>query len=147
VNRSGRVHRRESGAAAVEFALVTPFLLLIVFGIITFGIIVAQELALGNAARQGARFGVVANGTCGDIVTETRNNAVSLGMGSTDIDVAVTRGGSFTCTDSAQIPCDGSDVDESVEVVASFESEPLVPMILVDDVDLSGTGRFRCEFS
>jgi hypothetical protein len=48
------VHRqRERGAAAVEFALVVPLLLLLVFGIIEYGVWLADE----NSVRQGAAAG------------------------------------------------------------------------------------------
>lgn len=63
-----RASRRDDGAAAVEFALVLPLLMMLVFGIISFGILFAQQLSLGNGARQGARLGVVADRTCADIV-------------------------------------------------------------------------------
>ena len=47
----------DRGAAAVEFALVLIPLLMIVFGIISFGITFSDSLALENAAREAARFG------------------------------------------------------------------------------------------
>jgi Flp pilus assembly protein TadG len=50
--RSTRLRTRsEDGAAAVEFALVTPILLLIVFAIINYGLVFNDS----NNARQGAR--------------------------------------------------------------------------------------------
>ena len=48
----GRKRGRDDGASAVEFALVLPLLIILLFGIISFGIVFAQKLALGNAARQ-----------------------------------------------------------------------------------------------
>ena len=49
----------ENGAAALEFALVLPLLLLLVFGIIEFGIIMFDKAVLTNACREGARAGIV----------------------------------------------------------------------------------------
>jgi Flp pilus assembly protein TadG len=46
---------RDRGAAAVEFALVFPLLLLIVFGIIDFGRALNTQITLTQAAREGAR--------------------------------------------------------------------------------------------
>ncbi len=51
-----RIHwRSDRGAAAVEFALVFPVLVLILFGIVEFGSIYNAQLMLTSAAREGAR--------------------------------------------------------------------------------------------
>jgi Flp pilus assembly protein TadG len=47
--------RRDRGAAAVEFALILPVLLLIIFGIIDFGRMLNAQLNTSQAAREGAR--------------------------------------------------------------------------------------------
>jgi Flp pilus assembly protein TadG len=52
--RGGR-SARDRGAAAVEFALVLPLLLLLVFGIIDFGRALNAQLTLTQAAREGVR--------------------------------------------------------------------------------------------
>jgi len=45
----------ERGAAAVEFALIVPILVLLVFGIVEFSRVYNVQLSLSNAAREGAR--------------------------------------------------------------------------------------------
>ena len=45
----------DRGATAVEFALVLPLLLLLVFGIIDFGRALNAQITLTQAAREGAR--------------------------------------------------------------------------------------------
>ena len=45
------------GAVIVEFALVVPFLALIVFGVIDFSRAYGQMNALDSAIREGARYG------------------------------------------------------------------------------------------
>ncbi len=47
--------RREEGAAALEFALVLPILLLLVLGIIDFGRAYSAKIKLAGAAREGVR--------------------------------------------------------------------------------------------
>jgi Flp pilus assembly protein TadG len=47
--------RGDRGAAAVEFALVLPFLLLLVCGLIDFGRAYNAKLTLTHAAREGVR--------------------------------------------------------------------------------------------
>lgn len=46
---------RSRGAAALEFALVLPILLMLVFGTIDFGYMINRTTVLNNAAREGAR--------------------------------------------------------------------------------------------
>lgn len=45
----------EEGAAAVEFALVVPLLLVLLFGIIEFGTAYNAQILVTNAAREAAR--------------------------------------------------------------------------------------------
>ncbi|WP_461187360.1 TadE/TadG family type IV pilus assembly protein [Arthrobacter sp. Z4-13] len=45
----------ERGAAAVEFALLVPILIMLVFGIMEFGRAYNVQMSLTNAAREGAR--------------------------------------------------------------------------------------------
>jgi Flp pilus assembly protein TadG len=52
--------RTEDGAAAIEFALVLPILLLLVFGIIEFGFALYNKEVITNASREGARYGIIA---------------------------------------------------------------------------------------
>jgi Flp pilus assembly protein TadG len=54
-----RFARSECGAAAVEFALVAPVLLMLVFGIVDFGRAMWTYNVLTAALREGARAGAV----------------------------------------------------------------------------------------
>ena len=56
---TGRKRRSERGVAAVEFALVLPLLLLIVLGIIDFGIAYTNYEGVISGTREAARLGVV----------------------------------------------------------------------------------------
>jgi Flp pilus assembly protein TadG len=49
----------ERGASMVEFALVLPLFLLLLFGIMEVGWLFAQQVEVRNAAREGARLAVV----------------------------------------------------------------------------------------
>lgn len=51
--------REQKGVAAVELALILPILLLIIFGIIEFGLLMYNKQVLTNASREGARAGIV----------------------------------------------------------------------------------------
>ena len=49
----------EDGAAAVEFALLLPLLVVLLFGFIQFGTAFNTKIQATNAAREGARMAVV----------------------------------------------------------------------------------------
>jgi Flp pilus assembly protein TadG len=50
-----RVRNGERGAAAVEFALILPVLVILILGIIEFGRIFNVQISITNAAREAAR--------------------------------------------------------------------------------------------
>lgn len=152
--------RDQRGAAAVEFALVAPILFSLVFGIIGFGFVFAQELSLGNGARQGARYGVVNEASCQDIIDQTRSGAETINMSAADVQVVVYRGtsepdasatsicDSSDASTAANVPCQGSATGDNLYVYAQFDSEIDVPLLPISGhVPLQGTGVFRCEFS
>ena len=56
-----RPRRSERGASAVEFALVVPLLIMLLFGIISTGLVFSDHLSATNAAREGARYGAAAD--------------------------------------------------------------------------------------
>jgi Flp pilus assembly protein TadG len=49
----------ERGAAAVEFAIILPLLVVLVFGIIEFSFLLYDKAMITNASREGARAGIV----------------------------------------------------------------------------------------
>lgn len=57
--RGRRGKRNESGSSAVEFALVSGVLFLVVFGIIQYGLYFNDALSVRQAVREAARHGVV----------------------------------------------------------------------------------------
>ncbi len=59
-------HRRRRGAAVVEMAVVTPLLLLMIFGIMEFGWLLMLRESLTNAVRESARVRVLRGSTDAD---------------------------------------------------------------------------------
>lgn len=57
--RSLRARGAERGAAAVEFALLLPVMLLVIAGIVDLGRALFTQIELTNAAREGARAAIV----------------------------------------------------------------------------------------
>jgi len=93
---------RDSGAAAVEFALLFPLFLAIVFGIINFGFAFNQKINLTQTAREASRYGATlslaasAPGNTGDIddwLAKVRDVALSAGGD----DLSDTRPNRYVC--------------------------------------------------
>jgi Flp pilus assembly protein TadG len=145
---------REDGAAAVEFGLIAPILFLLLFGIISFGILFAQQLSLGNSARQGARMAAVGERSCQQVMDEARTAAATINLPSAKVDVQVLRGTSLsvatvlpTCN-STTYPCTGSLSGENVYVKAwTDDAKFLIPLFKTGPFTIGSTGSFRCEYS
>lgn len=71
----------QSGAEVIEFALVLPLLLLIVMGIIDFGLIFRTYEVITNAAREGARIGVLPGYGNADIIARVDQYVQAAGLG------------------------------------------------------------------
>lgn len=54
-----KLFTNKRGTSVVEFAIILPVLMVIVFGIIEFGILFYNKAVITNASREGARFGIV----------------------------------------------------------------------------------------
>ncbi len=61
---SSNASRRQAGTSVVEMAIVLPLLLVVIFAIGDFGIAYTHWNSLTNAAREGARTGVVFRAPC-----------------------------------------------------------------------------------
>ena len=73
----------EHGTAAVEFALLLPLLVLLLFGIVEFGLALYRQQVLATASREGARVGIrqtVPRPTAGDIQRVARNVLTQAGV-------------------------------------------------------------------
>jgi Flp pilus assembly protein TadG len=163
----------DAGASAVEFALVVPILVLLVFGIIDFGGIFAQQLALNNGVRQGTRQAVVSGATttqsCAAIVSTVQGNSgPALALNTPAIKVKATlvdsttgnlvtascAGGAFvtTSSDTSTRPCvgslSGSGVMNSLKVEVQYQSSYLIPLPIPFPAPvLRAQSVYRCEFT
>ncbi len=91
--------RDERGQALVEFAIVAPLLLTLVLGIVQFGLVFSNSLALTDAVRAGARAAVVAGPSDASAAADTAvqdsaggldGGSIAVSVASTDTDVTVT---------------------------------------------------------
>lgn len=76
--------RREPGTVAVEFALVAPLLLVLLFGIAELGLLFKDLLILNNAAREGGRAGAL--GATTSTIAETSLSSTT-GLRTEDISI------------------------------------------------------------
>jgi Flp pilus assembly protein TadG len=51
--------KNQEGAGLVEFAILAPILVILLFGLLEFGLSLYAKEVLTNASREGARYGVV----------------------------------------------------------------------------------------
>ncbi len=108
----GRLRRSERGAEFVEFALALPLLLLVVLGIMDFGLMFQQYLVITNAAREAARVAVLPGYSAAD--AQARANAY--------ISAALITGGN-TATVSAPVYSTqsvGTNCYDTVQVTVTY---------------------------
>jgi Flp pilus assembly protein TadG len=87
---------RDRGAAAVEFAIVVPVLIILIFGSIEFGLAIQARTQVGNAAREGVRVASL-GGSVADVQASALN-AVSNVNGTKTVTVTCTTPGGASCT-------------------------------------------------
>lgn len=105
----------ERGQAMVEFALVLPIFLLVVFAIVDFGMGFHAWITVTNASREGARIGVV-GADAATIEAKVRSTAASLNHDEY-LTVVVTN-----AVDQ------GGDPGESVSVTADYDYHLITPL-------------------
>lgn len=86
--RGSRRQKNRRGVAAVEFAMVAPIFIVLVFGMIEYGRMVMVQQILTNASREGARIGVLDGTTTAQVTTAVTNYLT--GASVTGATVAVT---------------------------------------------------------
>jgi Flp pilus assembly protein TadG len=133
-NRPGAAARRrwtsERGAAAVEFALVLPILLLLVFGIVEFGRTFQVQATLSAAAREGVRVMAVQNNQAA-AKAAVRSATTSLSPVPTDLQITVT-------------PTSCSTVGGNATVTIHYRLNSLTGFFGWG-YDLTGKGVMRCS--
>lgn len=148
----GRRAREERGAAAVELALVTPLLVLLVFGIVSFAFMLTFRQALGQAAAEGARAAAVqldATARTSD-ATAAVTDALS-GVGVTCASGVLYDGATAagTCDIGAATACANAPSVDCVTVTLTFRyaehpevpSLPLVGALMPEELSYAATVR------
>lgn len=134
---------RERGQAMVEFALIAPVLLLIVIGIIQFGVALNFWFDMQRIANQGARWAVVNCGPSGSTVcsptlqTALENDIISSGNNPT-VEI---------CFESMTGNSGGTPVATVGDpvTVRLIEKYKFAPIVKVASVNLRATATMRLE--
>jgi len=134
--------KNEKGAALVEFAIVLPLLLMLVFGMIEFSIMFYDKAVITNASREGARAGIVYDFpdriSTGDIETIVGNYCGGrlITFGSTNQETTTVIG-----------PCinAGDTITVTVTYPYDFLVLPNFVTTLTGPMDLSAVTIMRCE--
>lgn len=125
----------------VEFVIILPILLMIVFAIIEFGVLFGRWQTISNAAREGARTAIVFRTGCNSATVEAevrarvKDYASPLGITITDGDIAVTG----VCGDSTTSSTVTVTFPYSFKVLPNFASS------VAPTIDLVGNSVMRNE--
>ncbi|OAH63542.1 pilus assembly protein TadE [Dietzia cinnamea] len=123
---------RDRGAAAVEFALVLPILLLLVLGIIEFGRAYHVQTTLSNAARDGVRVMALQDSSTAAIAA-AETSARPLDLSGARIFVTPTTGCSSALTGAGL-----------ASVTIEYPFALISGFLPIDDFVLTGKGTMRC---
>ena len=133
-------NRKEKGQAMVEFALLLPIFLAVLFLIIDFGVGINRWVIVTNSTREGARIGAVGAST-GDIRDKVATNSNGL-LDATDVDVYYLDGPDA----NAQL----GDRGDPVVVESTYEYQLITPLkvflgIAFDSINFSSCTDMRLE--
>jgi Flp pilus assembly protein TadG len=151
----------EQGAVAVEFALILPVLLLLVFGIVDFGHAWYMRHVLQNSCREGARYATRYQTTTDGTGTRILPSALTPSIQDYVLNTALKNGDScllpegagtvvtpsgpaYTETDVKNLPLKDLTVTVSAKKYW-FILNKLVPGITGDYVDITVAATLKCE--
>ena len=129
----------QKGATAVEFAIVLSLLITLIFGIIEFGLFIFNRQVITNAAREGARYGIIAR------QPRISDNGIKAKVREYAEDHLVTFGEDVLTDDDIFIfaPCTTFQCDLGVTVDYTYKF--LFLFNLVGDIDLRATSVMKME--
>ncbi len=125
--------RMPKGQTLVETALILPIIILLLMGIVDFGLLFNNYLVVGNAAREGARNAAVGYSDA-EIITVVTTAAGTLDP--TKLTISITPGESTRVT--------GDEVSVTVNYQYSLIT-PVISSIVSSPLDLSSTTVMRLE--
>lgn len=144
----------QRGQALVEFALVAPILVILIFGFVDVARLYNAWVTIQGAAREGARYGVTGRSDCPAdpdnrlvcIKYWTSQQAKSLTNSSTELQVTVRSWDYPSYADPANEGVPGDQCD-ALEVQVEYDFQPSTPLAdtLLGGVHLTGRERLVNE--
>jgi Flp pilus assembly protein TadG len=142
--------RVRKGAVAVEFAIVAPVLLAIMFGMIQYGKAFEMQNQLQVAAREGARFasmdhtGMLSSGQTANqkLIQEVKNFLATYGIAQSDVTVTVKDHTNPTADFNLDDPKNDLKLFD-VKVSMNYSKVSLTPVSANNDYSLTGKVVFR----
>ena len=136
-----RIWKREEGQALVEFAIVLPILVILLVGMMEFGLLLYNQHVITNASREGARYGIVARiprRDVGEIETVVdlycQDHMVTFGAGTPKTDVVpLDTGGQLF----------GADLSVTVTFHYDFLVLPNFVLNLIGDLQAQTTMKYE----
>jgi Flp pilus assembly protein TadG len=133
--------KSQSGASAVEFAIVLPILVLLVFGIIEFSVAFYDKAMITNASREGARAGIVFR--VPPVTDDEITNVVNTHLGSSLITFGGPTTANTTVTRNGYNP--GDELKVSVNYTYTFLLVPSFVTSLSGGINLVAETIMRME--
>jgi Flp pilus assembly protein TadG len=123
-----RATKANVGQAMVEFALVAPIFLTVLFGIFEIGRLMIEYTSIANAAREGARLGVIATIQPTYIAGEARRFTIAVGA-TPVVTMIVRRNGTPIPITTPRTTGDSVDVSVSHTFLPmGFLNDPSIPL-------------------
>ena len=136
--------RKENGQGLVEFALMLPFLLVLVFGIIEFGRLLFFYSSVTTSAREAARYGSAAGNysDCTGIRAAAKRVGILAGIQDSNILISYDDGTGTTLTGGANCPPSNVKLGNRIIVyIKNVKFQPLLPLVNVPPINLSSKVR------
>ena len=133
---------RQQGQALVEFAMILPVFFLLVAGMFDFGLGIYSDLTLVNAAREGARVGVIDPGNRTAIETRVRAMAGNLDASKLNVKIRCRRPSGTTFTSCAKPKWQPGD---ATLVIVDYNYSVFFPLLFGTEIPLSSESKMRIE--
>jgi Flp pilus assembly protein TadG len=152
--RRRRWHRRSSGQALAEFAIIAPLFFLLIFGFVDMARMYQSWVTIQHAAREGARYGVTGRTDCAsgpqtrvdciEYVAREQTDGLNNPQGDLTVGVRSWQYPAYAAPATEDNPGDQCD---ALEVHIAYDFTPATPLIgsIIGDVTMTARERLVNE--